>query len=541
MGCFRYDDVATVSYWGIDVRRPIPYVPLRAGRFGLALLIGLIPLVLGIVAVYRAASADLQDDASRVARLEQMHIDMMLDETAAIADSLLAHVGRPCNEVGYALRKAVVIARHARSFNLFSQGYVYCSSLAGAIHLDFQIDQFVERTLMLAPGTYITPSDPVLYLARSKGDASVWAVMYGEDLRDALSGHAATLSLIVGPHWMDSQGRVHDGIPAAYREAETVAVSEKYPFRVQAGFPDGSIARIMRERYISVLALLFCMSSLVGLLVYRLAGETLPPTAEIERAIRAKEFEAWLQPVVGAADGVWVGAEMLARWRHPQEGLIRPDFFIPITEESGQIVEITRQQMKQVQLALRQHLRGYDQTFYIGVNVAAVQCRDRQLVSDCEQFLSAFAPGQVTLQLELTERHEIGLDETTRAVFDELNKIGVRLAIDDFGTGHASMAYLQQFRVDVLKIDKSFISLIGSDALTCHLIDTVVELATRLGLTVIAEGVETEAQRKYLMERGVTYLQGYLFAPPMPLNEFVERLPLGRSATRQNSVITDGI
>ncbi|MGL5308225.1 MAG: EAL domain-containing protein, partial [Aeromonas veronii] len=124
-------------------------------------------------------------------------------------------------------------------------------------------------------------------------------------------------------------------------------------------------------------------------------------------------------------------------------------------------------------------------------------------------------------------------DPQTLSLFRQLDEMGVKLAIDDFGTGHSSLAYLQQFHVDYLKIDKSFIARIGTESLSEHIVDNVIDLATRLGLALVAEGVESERQADYLRAKGVDYLQGYLFARPMPLRQFCEELLPEEAQTRQ--------
>jgi sensor c-di-GMP phosphodiesterase-like protein len=130
--------------------------------------------------------------------------------------------------------------------------------------------------------------------------------------------------------------------------------------------------------------------------------------------------------------------------------------------------------------------------------------------------------GSVQLMLELTERELI--DTPTDDLLGCLRDLGVTLAIDDFGTGHSSLAYLRRFRVDALKIDKSFVATVDDDSRSRHILDSILDLCDRLDLQVIAEGIETPAQRDYLAARGVPCLQGYLFGKPMPLAEFVAEL-----------------
>nr|WP_276308124.1 EAL domain-containing protein [Aeromonas jandaei] len=135
-------------------------------------------------------------------------------------------------------------------------------------------------------------------------------------------------------------------------------------------------------------------------------------------------------------------------------------------------------------------------------------------MQECRLFLDHFAPGKVVLVLELTERELLVADPKTLSLFRQLDEMGVKLAIDDFGTGHSSLIYLQQFHVDYLKIDQSFIARIGTESLSEHIVDNVIDLATRLGLALVAEGVETSRQADYLRSKGVDYLQGFLFARP---------------------------
>ena len=130
----------------------------------------------------------------------------------------------------------------------------------------------------------------------------------------------------------------------------------------------------------------------------------------------------------------------------------------------------------------------------------------------------------MVLVLELTERELLVADPRTLALFRRLDEMGVRLAIDDFGTGHSSLHYLQQFHVDYLKIDKSFIGRIGTESLSEHIVDNVIDLGTRLGLALVAEGVETRRQADYLRGKGVDYLQGYLYGRPLTPQQFLQRL-----------------
>ena len=146
------------------------------------------------------------------------------------------------------------------------------------------------------------------------------------------------------------------------------------------------------------------------------------------------------------------------------------------------------------------------------------------MVKDCREFLESFAPDSVSLVLELTERELIEPTEITRQLFEQLHALGVMIAIDDFGTGHSSLGYLRKFNVDFLKIDQSFVAMIGVDALSRHILDTIIELSAKLDLGIVAEGVETQAQADYLTAHNVNFLQGYLYGKPMPAADFISAL-----------------
>ncbi len=163
--------------------------------------------------------------------------------------------------------------------------------------------------------------------------------------------------------------------------------------------------------------------------------------------------------------------------------------------------------------------------FHFGFNICAQHCQEMSLIDDCRRFLAAFASNPVTLVLELTERELITPCQLTDQLFGELRQMGVKIGLDDFGTGHSSLTYLQQFHVDYLKIDQSFVAMIGTNALSRHILDSTISLATRLGLETVAEGVETQEQADFLTERNVNYLQGYLYGRPLTPAQFLRLLP----------------
>ena len=300
--------------------------------------------------------------------------------------------------------------------------------------------------------------------------------------------------------------------------------SPEFPFRVVAGFSDGEVWRFARVEYPGLLGLLVFLGLISAATVRRLKIRSSSPSNELQRGLDAEEFIPYFQPVVRADTKQWAGAEVLMRWQHPKEGLVRPDLFIPFAEHSGLIVPMTRSLMEQTAHLLAPHVSHMAPGFHLAFNMTARHCQNLELVEDCRRFLQAFPPGHINLVLELTERELIVPSPTTHDLFAALHELGVMIALDDFGTGHSSLSYLHEFNVDYLKIDQSFVAMIGVDALSRHILDSIIELSAKLDLGIVAEGIETEEQSDYLAAQGVEFLQGYLFARPLPAAEFISSL-----------------
>ena len=243
--------------------------------------------------------------------------------------------------------------------------------------------------------------------------------------------------------------------------------------------------------------------------------------AAIEDAVSGSAFTLAYQPIVVLATGEIVGFEALVRWPHPRWGMINPDQFIALAEETGYIVPLGSWVLRQAvsDLVAWQRQAGGRASLYTSVNVSARQFRDPGFVAGVRKVLSESGLAPSLLQLELTESVLLGRDDRIRAELAELKQLGVRLAIDDFGTGYSSLSYLRELPMDVLKIDKSFTDGIASSQGRLALVEVIVRMAKTLGLTVTAEGIESEAQRELLISLGCETGQGYLLEKPVAADE----------------------
>jgi sensor c-di-GMP phosphodiesterase-like protein len=234
----------------------------------------------------------------------------------------------------------------------------------------------------------------------------------------------------------------------------------------------------------------------------------------LRSGLRRGEFFVEYQPIVDLHSGAWVGAEALLRWRRPDGALIRPDIFIPVAEESGIIVKVTERMLDLVgRDAADFFIRHPD--VYLSVNLSAEDLESECTVDLMTQLIERTGARHGSILVEATE-HGLLPSDGDRRVLQALRAQGLRLAIDDFGTGYSNLSYLQSFELDVLKIDKVFIDTIGTGAAASHVAPHIVAIAKDLGLEVIAEGVETEAQARYLRDNGVRYAQGWLFSRSIP-------------------------
>jgi len=504
-------------------KTPRPPRPLRLLAPWLA---AALPLLLGLGILYWQAERDLAANAQDTAEQALAQFDLMLDNVAESANALLPLAGQPCADATLALREQVTRRPFVRSTNLALDDHLYCSSLFGEFSEPINPGDYVDGHLWLMDGNPVTPGHALLVYRAFDDDQTALATLDGYHLANALRmiGRDQPVLLQVGNSWLAPDGQVHDAPVPAFPVAPTHLDSSRYPLSVSTGYPADEPWRWVSAQYPLLLALLVLLGVLAGGLCRWLLNRPQSHRAEIARALEADEFLPYYQPVVRSLTGRWSGAEVLMRWQHPREGLVPPDLFIPFAEHSGQIVPMTRRLMRQVAEDLRPHADLLEDDFHLGINISAEHCQDLALLDDCRDFLQGFPPGRITLVLELTERELIRPSAVTHQLFEALHNLGVMIAIDDFGTGHSSLAYLREFKVDYLKIDQSFVATIGKDALSGHIVDSIIELSGKLDLGIVAEGVEDEVQREYLVQRRVEFLQGYLFGRPMPIDAFLQTL-----------------
>jgi len=243
--------------------------------------------------------------------------------------------------------------------------------------------------------------------------------------------------------------------------------------------------------------------------------ERLALKADLQRSVLAEEFELHYQPIVALQSSAIVGVEALVRWQHPERGLVLPDEFVPLAEETGLILPLGRLVLQNACREARR-LRGLGhRDLGINVNISATQLASSKLPSEVTAALRESSLEPSALTLEITESMLLDTQPVVTRL-EDLKRLGVRIAIDDFGTGYSSLNYLRRFPVDILKIAKPFVDEVSSSADQERLTSAIVRLGATLGLDTVAEGIERKSQRDRLRSLRCRYGQGHFFSPPMP-------------------------
>lgn len=274
---------------------------------------------------------------------------------------------------------------------------------------------------------------------------------------------------------------------------------------------------------------------LLLILSYQLQRKLSDPIRQIRTAIRRREFLNLYQPLVSSYDHKIIGCQVLMRWKHPFKGILPPMTFIPLAEQSGLIKQMTLRQLDEAIQDLALVLRS-DPNFKVSVNICAAHIKD----SDVVDAIIARAPQIKGLVLEITE-HQV-VEHSSKRVQQTLQRLrdaGIKISMDDFGTGYCSLSYLASLPIDVLKADRSFVAALGTDSINADVLQTILQLAQKLGMEAIAEGVEKSEQAEMLRRMGFDTQQGWLHGYPTTAFEFSHTYFNQKSQQRETFVTVE--
>jgi diguanylate cyclase (GGDEF)-like protein len=310
------------------------------------------------------------------------------------------------------------------------------------------------------------------------------------------------------------------GKPVALRASLGVAFSQNADTDVDSLIRDADLAMYSAKKRGGARFVVFEENMRAGL------AERLELELELRRALPHRQLSIHYQPTVDLESSAIVGVEALLRWNHPTRGNIPPAVFIPLAEESGQIIAIGRWVLEQACMQARRWHDSFPgrEPLHMSVNVSPLQLARDELVGEVAQILAETGVRPDTITLEITESALLEDSSKSIRALEHLKALGVRLAIDDFGTGYSSLNYLQRMPIDILKIDRSFVDKIDRGGDELAFARAIVELARTLSLRTVAEGIEVEAQAARLGELGCELGQGFLYARAVPADEMTRLL-----------------
>ncbi|MGC1070755.1 cyclic di-GMP phosphodiesterase [Pantoea agglomerans] len=433
---------------------------------------------------------------------------------------LLPFTHTACNTINRELTSRAAFAGNLRAILLVKEGNAFCSSATGSFNLPLNViaplsDISRDIDLQLMPGTPLQPNKPALAL---------WIKNPGS----LQSGVFATLNITLAPYQLLASG--HPEITGmalvAQRSAltswQSVVMQNKNlptPLHRQAltGYPLQFVlygSTLAFSDYQNILLSGLLLSLLVSGACWLLLSVYQRPGKELIRGMKRGEFHVEYQPLVTSHDGQPYGMEALLRWTHPTKGPIPPDVFIHYAEVQNLIIPLTRHLFQLVSRDAHLLCHTIPRHACLSLNISPLHLADSGFRQDVLRWLDTMPADHFTYVFEITERAMVR-DENVGELFDWLHQQQIHIAIDDFGTGHSALIYLERYDFDYLKIDRGFVQSIGTDSLTSPVLDTVLQLAKKLNLKSVAEGVETGEQAAWLINRGVTHLQGYIFSRPL--------------------------
>jgi sensor c-di-GMP phosphodiesterase-like protein len=516
-------------------RRTVKRISKRTGFIAASIVLSfaatLVPVALGVYLAHRDASHREHVQIQTLADAAVTRLDAVRQQAVDAVSEMEMLPQLRCSPAHLVqIRRISFAYRYVHDAGIYGNGRYLCSALLGVVH---------NRQLRLRAADW-----------RDADGFDVWFDVdnpFGANRRTLLFGRDGNYVSVDPEAYVDvddlslralaavntENGRVFAATPGVDRaqmenawKLDGKVTDENWIFVVRTStlLPLAIVVKVPRSHLLADWRALLTIWLLVGLafglvlgaLVFRMLSHRFSTQGELQGAVRRREFVVHYQPIIALGNGQCVGAEALVRWRQ-QGRLVAPDLFIPFAEQTGLIQQITDQVLDLIVAEMGPYLRN-KRDFYISINVSADDLKTRRFLHVLKTRLAGTGIAPRQIRIEATERGFMDAD-TSRDTIQAFRDAGHPVYIDDFGTGYSSLSYLQSFKVDVLKIDKSFVDTIGQDAASSNVAPHIIAMAHALGLEIVAEGIEHEAQAAYLREHGTQFGQGWLFAKAMPASE----------------------
>jgi sensor c-di-GMP phosphodiesterase-like protein len=497
----------------------------------LALIGAVVPIATALYVASRLAVKAEQDRLTLFAERAITRANLSYAEAKDTLQTVNAWGFEPCSPAHIAqLRALTMNTRSVEEIGYFKNGMLKCTSwgttqskieqtppdftTADGIEVTVRVPAVAagsDKTMMaMQLGKYNVLVDPMRFID----------VIVDPNVRLAVASDRGNL---IGDTLNAPESKLLKLLPAlpsqGTRDGDLFALSRRDGWIAVAIEPHADITSgLRREQMVWIPVGLFIAAFIIGIVAW-LSRRRLSLLGELALAAQNKELVVFYQPIVELKTGRCTGAEALIRWRRPDGTLVRPDLFIPLAEESGFVTQITQRVIESVVCDLGKLLVA-DRSLHIAINLCAAEMSSGRTLSALENTISHTGIYAHQIWLEITERGFLHI-ETARTTIAKAHAAGYPVVIDDFGTGYSSLQYLQGLPVDALKIDKSFIDTIGTEAATSSVTSHIIDMAKTLKLKIIAEGIERESQLEYLLDHGVEFGQGWLFAKALPADEFL--------------------
>lgn len=473
---------------------------------------------------YQVSKTELNDTALAAEQVVRAN-ERLLGEARSAAERAHTLLLQPCNpQTRTELGRLAIGIEHIRVINLFYSNHLSCSSWDGTRAVKEDVPAGPGHTVTLLTDDYISPGVPVMVLRSAFPEGAVTTSMtpHWSAVTLRLVSTHRPLFLRAGDVILTADNRLQPPHVVSDGGSLHAIHSGLYPFSVEySGSPGIPLVLYLREGAVSLL-LSVLLGTAVAAGVWLLAFRRKSPYDLLAVALKRGEIVPWYQPVVDTQTGMITGVEVLARQVKSDGTVIPPDRFIPVAENSDLIIPMTRSLMAQASRELPELVRNTDYRWHVGVNITQAHVLESGFLAECLTFMKAFAPGSIKLTVELTEREPFDNSPEMLNRLQQLHRNGIAVALDDFGTGYANLEYISEVHVDIIKIDRTFVRRIGEGESGERLLSSLIDMAAALDLRMVAEGVETEEQMLWLMSRGVTWLQGYLYSPPVPVGSLRE-------------------
>ncbi|MBB5060962.1 sensor c-di-GMP phosphodiesterase-like protein [Granulicella aggregans] len=452
-----------------------------------------------------------------------------------------AHAKDPCSEDNIErMREANVSSSRVRAFGVVAGNRLICSSF-GSFGAGLDLGNVAYSTPYPAQFRYdiefpsamgskfvvvesngyaaFIDSNLLTDWKLAESDASIMVI-------STFSPQSISLRGNIRPEWIGAKPDLQETTFLDNGFVVAIARSSKYRIGTVVALPTTHVTEKTKTLAMILVPVGTFAGLVLALAIMYLGRVQLALPAVIRTALRRNEFFLVYQPMVELSTGRWVGAEALIRWKRPNGELVSPELFIAVAEEAGLIQRITERVLELLAEDAKDLFQRYPDV-HVSINLSPADLHSERTLGSLQKLARELKAGPGNLIVEATERGIVKAEEAIE-VMGSIRTAGIQVAIDDFGTGYSSLSYLESFEVDFLKIDRSFVKSVATEAATSHVADHIIDMAKALKLSIIAEGVETEAQAQYLRDHGVKFAQGYLYAKPMAFSDFAAQLECDR-------------